>query len=290
MGNTDMRISILYFVLLLLSGLVWADDASSKPDNEKSRGNILPIGDVFRPLLADPKEPRFFVSFHKTKSPVSDFSSASVGVGHAFGLFRWGRNNGKDGWQLGWFTGLFSQFNLDAPSNDLLNTDFTIGIPVTWRRGHWSARFRIFHQSSHLGDELLLGGQAPVRENLSFEKIDAVVSYGLKQWRLYAGAGYLINRDPDSLERKSAQAGVEYYAARKITRNGRLLGGLDIQWIEERDWAPGVSFKFGIQLGGDNTNGRNFQFFFEAYDGFNPYGQFYRDDIQTYGLGMVFNF
>jgi len=285
-----MRILALWFILLLLPGLSWADETSTRPDNQKTNRNILPIGDVFRPLLADPKEPRFFVSFHKTKSPVSDFNSASVGVGQTFGLVRWGKNNGEDGWQLGWFAGLFSQFNLDGASNDLLNTDFTIGIPLTYRSGPWSARYRIFHQSSHLGDELLLGNQAPVRENLSFEKIDAVFSYEWKQWRLYAGAGYLINRDPDTLKRKTVQTGVEYYAARRITRSGRLLGGIDIQWTEQRDWAPGVSFKFGIQLGGNETNGRNFQFFLEAYDGFNPYGQFYRDDIQSYGLGMAFNF
>ena len=49
---------------------------------------------------------------------------------------------------------LFAQFNIDSPSSDLINTDYTFGIPATYRYGDNSLRFRIYHQSSHLGDRV----------------------------------------------------------------------------------------------------------------------------------------
>jgi hypothetical protein len=45
-----------------------------------------------------------------------------------------------EGWQLGVSGTIFSQFNLDAPSKDLINTDFRIGIPLSYKRGPFSAR------------------------------------------------------------------------------------------------------------------------------------------------------
>ncbi len=49
------------------------------------------------------------------------------------------------------------QFDLSAPSSDLINTDYVVGVPLSWRSGGWSTRVRLYHQSSHLGDEFLLG-------------------------------------------------------------------------------------------------------------------------------------
>jgi hypothetical protein len=51
---------------------------------------------------------------------------------------------------------VFAQFDLDSTSDDLLNADYVVGLPLTFRRAGFSARGRFYHQSSHLGDELLL--------------------------------------------------------------------------------------------------------------------------------------
>jgi len=99
-----------------------------------------------------------------------------------------------EGWQLGVAGTIFSQFNLDAPSKDLINTDFRIGIPLSYKRGPFSARASIYHQSSHLGDEFILSGAAPRCVNLSFEALNFVAAWELGGWRPYAGGFYLLHR------------------------------------------------------------------------------------------------
>ncbi len=130
----------------------------------------------------------------------------SVGLGQVFGLYRWpGKQNG-DGWQLNFFGAAFSQFNMDASSDDLLNTDYLVGIPLTFRYGSLSGRMRLFHQSSHLGDEFILGGTSPNRVNLSVEVLDIILAKDIGNWRLYGGGATILRHDPDDLKQGLFQA------------------------------------------------------------------------------------
>ena len=51
-------------------------------------GEAFPTGDLFRPLIADPKQPRFFVSLRSFSSLDVRYTMASVGFGETFGLYR----------------------------------------------------------------------------------------------------------------------------------------------------------------------------------------------------------
>jgi hypothetical protein len=51
-------------------------------------GEAFPTGDVFRPIIADPKQPQFFVSINRFKSSDIQHTMASVGFGETFGLYR----------------------------------------------------------------------------------------------------------------------------------------------------------------------------------------------------------
>ncbi len=85
--------------------------------------------------------------------------------------------------------GVFSQYNLDTPSDDLINADYLVGPMLTLRRGRVSARLRLYHQSSHLGDEFILNKPGVDRINLSFEPFDGLVALTGRWWRLYVGGG-----------------------------------------------------------------------------------------------------
>lgn len=152
-------------------GTVSSDNAGSSPLEP------FPENDVFRPLLADLKQPRFFATLQRihvsNPSPALNVGSrvtvGSVGFGETFGMV--GRRNGCDGWQVGILAGVFAQFNMDSGSTDLINADYVVGFPVSWRSGLVSARVRLYHQSSHLGDEFILGNPGFQRVNLSFEDV-----------------------------------------------------------------------------------------------------------------------
>ncbi|HZI27084.1 MAG TPA: hypothetical protein VFD64_02950, partial [Gemmatimonadaceae bacterium] len=69
------------------------------------RGYIpLPRGDVFCPLVADPKAIRSFASYlrHESGDDLTDaeLDITSVGIGDSFGLGRWTGSNAGDGVQF----------------------------------------------------------------------------------------------------------------------------------------------------------------------------------------------
>ena len=133
----------------------------------------FPQDQIFCPTIADPKEARSFVSllrgtFRSLDDPSGKGTSiVSVGLGDSFGLVRWGGPTPNEGVQLDVVGSIFAQFDIGAASNDLINADYLIGLPLTFRRRGFSTRIRLYHQSSHLGDEDLLRSEDIERQNLS---------------------------------------------------------------------------------------------------------------------------
>ena len=150
----------------------------------------VPQGQIFCPLAADPKAERSFASYLRgdfatvaDAPPGTTTNIAAVGLGDTFALFRFAARRPGNGIQVDLAAAVFSHFNLDAPSFDLINADYIVGIPLTARFAGFSARFRVYHQSSHLGDEFLLKRQ-PERVNLSFESFEAIISQELGPLRI----------------------------------------------------------------------------------------------------------
>lgn len=264
----------------------------------KSGSAAFPTDDVFRPLMADPKQPQFFASWQaaQVRTDRTSANVGSVGFGENFGFYT--KREGCSGWQVGLLAGVFSQFNLDAPSSDLINTDFVVGVPFSWRAGNWSTRVRFYHQSSHLGDEFLLGRPGFNRVNLSFEETEAILSYDYRWVRLYAGGGYLIHRDPASLDRSRGQWGFELRGpAAPSPILGKALEGLlitpvlgaDFKALEEFKWIVNSNVVGGAEWSRVGSN-RRFRFLLNYYHGFNPYGQFFAQKIQTIGFGLYLAF
>ena len=272
------------------------------PTSETKGYVPLPRGDVFCPLVADPKAARSFLSYLQERSDsggtTSTIDMASVGVGDVFALGRWNGSRPGDGVQLALAASVFAQFDLGTKSYDLLNADYVVGLPLTMRSGWYSSRLRIYHQSSHLGDEYLLREPANRRnrENVSFEAVEWIMSADGGPLRLYGGGEYLFDRSPKDLEHYVAHAGVELRPWARVIRLGalggfRFVGGTDLKASQEHDWTPSVSVQAGLEYdraGDADPPGRRWGIFFEWYDGPSPYGQFFRDDVRHIGVGLHF--
>jgi len=265
---------------------------ASRSQSTKATGKAeaFPTGDVFRPLIADPKQPRFFVSAVRFKSVGATYTMAPVGFGETFGLYRLVGAREGDGLQFSVEGALFAQFNLSTPSYDLVNADYTIGIPVTYRHGDDSLRFRFYHQSSHLGDELLLGANPPERVNLSYESIELLYSREWHRWRLYVGGEYLIHKEPRDLKAPSAHWGIEYRANKPLLWKGRPLVAVDMKSLEEHDWQVDFSVKAGLEFGHPDPGNRRLRLLAEWYKGFDPHGQFYVNEVEYWGLEVSLGF
>lgn len=255
-----------------------------------ARAQSFPEGDVFRPLVADPIEPRFFVSLVSLDVGDENITMAPVGAGVNFGLYRWPGERPGEGWQLGVFGAVNSLFNLDSSSDDLVNTDYRVGLGLSYKRGAFSGRTRLYHQSSHLGDEFILEGPDTPRVNLSVEIIDLVLAWEHAGWRPYAGFGYVVRRDPDDLKQWGFQVGFDYVGTRQILFGGRLVGGVDYRSMEETDWDGGLSVKIGLEYGRPGPNRRGVTVLLEYFDGSAPFGQFYTDTVTYYGASLQFDF
>ena len=250
---------------------------------------FLPTGDLFNPLIADPKEPRFYISYRLFKFQSQQIHVGTMGYGEFFGLYRH-NNPGGYSWQVDIGGGIHAQFDLHASSLDLVNADYTVGFPVSFRKDNVSYRIALFHQSSHLGDEFLLHNNVQ-RVELSFESLELLRSQEWDNWRLYYGGQYIVHQGPTDIKPGTIQVGGEYYGAGSaILGTGRLVGGCDLKFDQEHDWSMNASVKAGLQFDSSSGDGRYIRLLAEGYKGFTPYGQFYMDRITYVGIGFYLGF
>jgi hypothetical protein len=250
---------------------------------------IFPPGHVFRALLADPEEPRIFASRLNVRRNADKFDAALVGVGYDFGLLRRRSDIPGYGWQLSVFASIDSLFNLDLPGDALVNTDYRVGLPLTWRNDAVSMRARVLHQSSHLGDELILGGNAPRRMDLSFEAVDLLLAWERSGLRFYGGGTQIFSSSTSAYKGSIVQAGADYVSL-PVLFGQRLTAGLDVKWLEPVDWRSGLSAKAGIMFGRTSLEQRGISLLIEAYDGFAPFGQFFVEDFHYWGATLQLEF
>jgi hypothetical protein len=290
-------------LLALLSGVKAGDVAAQEPFRSRcgasavdgGRGGWvwLPQGRIFCALAADPKEERSFVTYLRgdfatiaDPEPGTETNIGAVGLGDSFAIFRVAGAESGYGVQLDLAGAVFSQFNLNAPSFDLINADYLVGLPLTVRVGRFSARLRLYHQSSHLGDEFILNRQ-PERINLSFESIELILSQEAGPLRLYGGGETFFRREPADLAMRLVHTGAEI---RPVVLSGvRLLAAVDLKVVEDASWSRAWSVRAGVELARIPRPGqatRVLSLIGEFHDGAAPYGQFYREDIRYIGVGF----
>ncbi len=252
----------------------------------------LPQGDVFCPLLADPKSPRSHLTWLRGELPAATRAKdvGSVGIADGLGLFRWGGPAPGDGVQLSLEAGVFAQFDLGTRSADLLNADYVVGFPLTSRVSGFSGRFRVWHQSSHLGDEFLAhAGAGITNQGLSFEAVEAIFSQEVGAFRIYGGGEYLLEGTPSTLARKVVHGGAELRVG--PARGARLVAAVDVKAPEQREYRPGVSARAGIEIAHWSSPAhppRIIAILAEYYEGPSPFGQFFTDQSRTLGVGFHF--
>lgn len=249
----------------------------------------FPGTSLFAPLLADPRWPRFSASYHYYIDDDELTHVAAPNFGELFPVARYAPEYGGT-WEMGIQAGVFAIFDLDSESFDLINADYRVAIPLIYDLGNNTGMLRIFHQSSHLGDEYVLRGPVD-RENLSYEGFDVLLSRDLPYgFRLYGGGGYLFHVDPKNLDGGSVQTGLEFAGRDFSWAFGLPVAAIDVQLNEEGNWRPNISPRAGLQFGEPFGFGRNLQFLLEYFDGKSPNGQFYDRTVRYIGFGAHLNF
>lgn len=250
---------------------------------------ILPRVKLFQPLIADPRWPHFSVAYHYYLNNSELKNVGATSFGESFALFG-GDTSGGVQWQLEIQAGVFAVFDLDAASMDLINADYWVGFPLSFKKGPFSGIVRLFHQSSHLGDEFLLRNTVE-RVNLSYESLDMKLSYDIYEWfRVYGGGGFIFHKEPSTLSPWSTQYGIELKSKKNFLGFIKPVAGIDMKNWQENNWKTDISLRLGIQLESARVVSRKMQFMLEYFRGHSPHGQFYSRDIEYLGIGTHFYF
>lgn len=287
--------SLAICAFLTVTGLIPANGSEdqfknieSEKQNREYRND--PVKErLFDPLIADPRWPHFSISYQYYIDDEELKNVGSTSFGETLPFYR-GETSSGGIWQIGIQAAVFAVFDLDAKSKDLINADYTVGIPLSYRKGGISAVTKIYHQSSHLGDEFLLRERVD-RINLSYEAIDVKVSYDLRDGvRIYSGAGHIIRKEPEDLKPWSVQYGIELKDPRSYFGALGAVAGADFKNREESGWDTDYTLSLGLEIESERTEWNRLHLMLEYFNGHSPNGQFYERNIKYLSLGTHFHF
>lgn len=267
--------------------------AVSEPATSQPRREFLPKGHLFDPILLDPLEAQTYGSLlpvYNTEGKRYKGSIVPFAFGFAKPLYR---RTTEPGRSQEWVLDLasFTQFEAyhDATLNKarrrIVNTDYKVSIIYNVQRGFNAYRFRVYHLSSHLGDDYIYRNKitAPTPNSVNYELLDVTYSRLVQSWRLYGGIGFVLRKTE---ERKLLSAQLGAYYKKPSDHAARLVGGLDIKFWQQTDFRPGIHGGIGVEIGRTQNN---LTFLLEGYSGFRPYSQFENEQTSWIGLGLYLN-
>jgi len=266
-------------------------------DERKTPGTgiWLPTSTVLFPtMVANPRQISFSVG-QRFRDTVGTQRASAVSFGDQLPMYRW-CNMWK--WhgdlQLELEGGVFALFNHTRPSSPLLNADYYVGIPLSYAVGPYAFRLRLYHISSHLGDELKSVHRHVHRRNKSFEAIDFFSSYFItNQIRVYGGLGIICHSDS---EMRLKPFYVQYGAEIRVARHNftQLYGepflAMHFENAETHNWNFDSTFAIGYEWGKIQGFGRKLRAFIEYHEGYSPEGQFYKKRTDYLAFRLAYGF
>ena len=246
---------------------------------------FLPLAhEVFKPLLADPRELQYAL---RDVVPVGHRNLGEAAIGDYLGIYRWALP-GDAYLQLSIGGGVFGRFDLYGTSNALQVVDFYGNLPFDLRLQRWSFRFMPFHTSSHLGDDYIKAtGIVPQKHG--WDNLRWLISYDALSWlRFYGGYNYVVRTLPGA-DRHAAQGGVEMYFPWWGNEHARFYWANDMQTWERVHWNPMFTSQAGVKFVRNSHEHRGISLFTEYMSGRQPQGQFYLNRESRWNFGIKFD-
>jgi len=175
------------------------------------------LNTLFRPLLADPAEPRIAVM------PMPGRDGLQLDIGTSADIYQNKEKTFAVGVDFGTFSLLNTSGNFKFPVDTI---DYLFGINATWKTAidtgslpfdEFSARLRLSHISSHFedghtddGGEWIQSGPFEIPFTYSREFLNLTLAlHSAEQHRIYAGYQFLWHTIPDNISPHSFQLGAE---------------------------------------------------------------------------------
>ncbi len=259
---------------------------------------------LFLPLIADPREPVYSVNWRQGDKIIGR-KAVAVSIGDYFPIFRWHdvfRWHGD--LQIGIQACVWAVFNFDHVPHrrhnacELMNTDYLVGIPLTYAFDKWSFRARVYHISGHLGDEVLCNRRELVnnRKNPSFEAFDWISSYQFSSGlRVYGGPGVVFQSDA-SFQLKPVYLiyGFEVRLLGQKLNYHKLFGtpffAANLENWQVHKWDLDLTMKMGYEFSKLQGVGRKMRLYVQYHQGYSYEGQFFKKQVKYGELGFSWGF
>jgi hypothetical protein len=240
-------------------------------------------GRAFAPILADPREAQVRMGFMRETREGETLWDLMLGGD--LGILHY-QPSSTDMLSITVRGLMAPRFDFTSESFDLLNIDYIGGVALGCQSGADSFELFLYHESSHLGDELIDRGDRR-RIDYSREAVRLLWAHDFDWLRLYGGPSVNFHANPAAIEEKiTLQVGAEH----AFEMNGwPLYLALDLQAKEENDWETNVAAQLGLDLG-DSANGiyKRQRIFIEYFQGNSNMGQFFdqRERYVLLGFGL----
>ncbi len=264
---------------------------------------------LFQPLVADPRQPMYSAAL-RVYDKVAGHIAGAVSLGDDFPIFRWRDVFWWHGdLQIGIEAGVWAVFsysgikkNSNGDVCEMLNADYFAGIPLTYAFDRWSFRMRLYHISSHLGDEFMVNhpkyccGDDHRRKNPSFEAIDFFTSYQFSSHlRGYFGPGVVVHSDNSfKIKPLYVEYGVELRIFGRKLYYHRLYGtpffAMHLENWQQHHWDLGFTCKLGYEISKLQGVGRKVRLYVDYHNGYSCEGQFFNERVKYGEAGFSWGF
>jgi len=247
---------------------------------------ILPSGLIYRSYLAGVRESRFASAWVRERN-LGDIWD--IALGGRVGLLRYGTKASHlpQGWQLDIEGAGFPRLDFEH-NRDLVAADFRFGVPLTYGRGRYQAKFAFYHLSSHLGDEFMLRNPTVSRVNYSRDVLVWGNSfYFTDDLRLYAEAAWAYySDDSDPWE---FQFGIDYSPARPNGFVGAPFFAINTHLRQEIDFGGNMVVQTGWQWRGGNA-GHLVRMGMQYFTGMSEQYEFFDVYEEKLGLALWYDY
>lgn len=259
---------------------------------------------LYQPMIADPRQVMYSVAYRAGDKVVGE-KAICIAMGDNFPIYRWSNVFYWCGdLQIGIEAGIWAPFNFDDVPHvggtycELFNTDYLLGIPLDYAFDRWAFRLRLYHISSHLGDEFLVNHPyfLDERVNPSFEALEFLTSCQVSRWlRVYFGPGFILHSDKSfPMDTFYLEYGAEarFLASRFCYQRlyGTFFLAFDAQNWQIRDWGFDCTIKGGYEISKLEGVGRKMRLFAAYHYGYSYEGQFFLEKTNYGEFGLSWGF
>lgn len=272
-GIVLVGVATLVVSLLTPSGDVMADESEWSFFRQGGR--------AFAPLEADPREARFRFGFMYNDDGFFEDLAWGGDLAMVEGRFA---DSTLTITTRGVLTG---RFDISSDSFDLLNVDFIGGLAMGYRSLPFAVELFVYHQSSHLGDEVTERGDR-TRIDFGVEELRLLADWRWSIIRLYAGGKVTLHAFPPTLSGRTVlETGIEVSgSAGKVP----LYAAFDIQGRVDQPDLHASCLQGGVGLGSAEVNRRVLYVFMEFFAGRSNMGQYHAERERHVLLGISYLF